>query len=186
MTSSALWSLLLPARCTLRAYRRLRTAILRCWLKLILKKCGARLQVQRPFVILGPAQVAIGDDVSFGAYLHIWGMGGVTIGNRVMIGSHVAITSLTHDYTAAAMKGTSIARPIVIEDDVWLGTHCVILPGVCVGRGAVVAAGAVVTEDVPPYTVVAGVPARLLKRRPEAIEAVVALPPLEISVHMAP
>ncbi|MGD0200502.1 MAG: acyltransferase [Bryobacteraceae bacterium] len=164
----------------------MRTAILRCWLKLILKKCGARLQVQRPFVILGPAQVAIGDDVSFGAYLHIWGMGGVTIGNRVMIGSHVAITSLTHDYTAAAMKGTSIARPIVIEDDVWLGTHCVILPGVCVGRGAVVAAGAVVTEDVPPYTVVAGVPARLLKRRPEAIEAVVALPPLEISVHMAP
>jgi acetyltransferase-like isoleucine patch superfamily enzyme len=113
-------------------------------------------------------------------------MGGVNIGDRVMIGSHVAITSLTHDYTAVAMNGTSLARPIVIEDDVWLGTHCVILPGVRVGCGAVVAAGAVVTKDVPPYTVVAGVPARLLKRRPEVMDATAALPPLEISVRIAP
>ncbi len=153
------------ARRLLRLVRFLRTSLLLCRLKLTLGRCGERLQVQSPFIIAGPQQVEIGDDVSFGGYLHIWGMGGVKIGNRVMIGSHVAITSLTHDPAAAVMRHTSIAKPVLIEDDAWLGTHAVILPGVRVGRGAVVAAGAVVTEDVPADTIVAGVPARIVKRR---------------------
>jgi acetyltransferase-like isoleucine patch superfamily enzyme len=157
-----------PATClrpVSRAVRRCRTALLRAWLKLILGRCGKRVDAQLPFVIAGPRQVEIGDDVSFSGFLHIWGMGGVQIGNRVMIGSHVAISSLTHDPAAAVMKGTCIAKPVVIEDDAWLGAHAVILPGVRVGRGAVVAAGAVVTKDVPARMIVAGVPARPMRRR---------------------
>lgn len=158
-------SVLFLCRPAVRAIRQTDRVLARLRYKLILKSCGARFKVQRPVVIVGGGQIEAGDDVSISAFVHIWGMGGVTIGNRVMIASHTAITSLTHDYTAERMHGTVLAAPVVIEDDVWIGTHCVILPGVRIGRGAVVAAGAVVTRDVPPETIVAGVPARPLKRR---------------------
>jgi maltose O-acetyltransferase len=153
------------ARRLFRLVRYLHTAFLRCRLKLTLGRCGRRLEVQSPFIIAGAGQVEIGDDVSLAGYLHIWGMGGVKIGDRVMIGSHVAITSLTHDPAAPVMRHATIAKPVVIEDDVWIGTHAVILPGVRIGRGAVVAASAVVTRDVPADTIVAGVPARIKKNR---------------------
>ena len=153
----------IPLRSVVRAVRNCRNAGWNLYLKLMLGRCGKRLQTQRPFVILAPRQVEFGDDVSFNAYLHIWGTGGVTIGNRVMIASHVAITSATHDAAAPIMKYTSVYRPVIIDDDVWIGAHCVILPGVHVGRGAVIAAGAVVTHDVPPESIVAGVPAKVIK-----------------------
>jgi acetyltransferase-like isoleucine patch superfamily enzyme len=137
----------------------------RTYLKLRLKHCGDRLQTQRPFVIIGPRQIEIGDDVSFAAFLHIWGFGGVTIGNRVTIASHVAITSSTHDPRAEVMHNSSINKMVIIEDDVWIGTHSVILPGIHIGHGSVIAAGAVVTKDVPPLSVVGGVPARILRMR---------------------
>jgi acetyltransferase-like isoleucine patch superfamily enzyme len=88
-----------------------------------------------------------------------------------MISSHVAITSLGHDTTAPVMLGTAICAPVIIDDDVWIGAHCVILPGVHVGQGAVIGAGAVVTRDVPPRSIVAGVPATVIKvDRLQAIE----------------
>ena len=78
-----------------------------------------------------------------------------------MIGSHVAITSLTHDYTEDNMYNTTLAKPVVIEDEVWIGAHAIILPGTRVGRGAVIGAGSVVTRDIPPYAVAYGVPAKV-------------------------
>lgn len=158
-------SLLRPA---VRCARGLGGAATRWRYELTFGACGRRLRIQNPLVVAAPRQVEVGDDVSFSAYIHIWGAGGVKIGNRVMIGSHTAITSLTHDPTAEVMFGTTIAKPVVIEDDVWIGSHCVILPGVRVGCGAVIAAGGVVTQDVPPWTIVAGVPARMIKRRRSA------------------
>ena len=109
--------------------------------------------------------IEIGDDVSIAAYVHIWGEGSVRIGNRVMIGSHSAITSVTHDHSVDPMRDTVVLGSVVIEDDVWVGAHAVILPGVTIRSGAVVGAGSVVTHDVPARAIVAGAPARVARMR---------------------
>jgi acetyltransferase-like isoleucine patch superfamily enzyme len=83
----------------------------------------------------------------------------VTIGDDTLIASHVAITSLTHDPRADLYSASQQSRPIVIGRNVWIGTHAVILPGVTIGDGAIIGAGAVVTRDVAPRAVVVGVPA---------------------------
>ena len=101
----------------------------------------------------------IGDNTSIAPFVHVWCGGRVIIGANCMIGSHVAITSLTHDYTQNVMHNNMIAKPVVIEDEVWIGTHAIILPGIRVGRGAVIGAGSVVTRDIPPHSVAYGVPA---------------------------
>lgn len=89
----------------------------------------------------------------------------ITIGSRVAIGHQVLLLTSTHEIGLPAQRATPLikARPIVIHDGAWLGARCTILPGVTVGAGAVVAAGAVVTRDVPPNSMVAGVPARIVK-----------------------
>ncbi len=121
------------------------------------------LIVQWPVTITG--EVSVGDRVSMAAYVHIWGEGRVTIGNDVMIGSHTAIVSNTHDARAPAMWKTQRLAPVIIEDNVWIGAHCVILPGVTVSSGSIVGAGSVVTHDVPPGCVVTGVPAVVRRTR---------------------
>lgn len=130
-----------------------------------LGSCGRNLKLFYPLCVYGAANITVGDDVSIGAFTHIWGNGGLYIGNRVMIASNNAITTLTHDHSAETPKETLVQRPIIIQDDVWIGTHSTILPGVTLGRGCVVGAGAVVTHDVEPYAIVTGVPATLLKFR---------------------
>ncbi|RZK02633.1 MAG: acyltransferase, partial [Flavobacterium sp.] len=111
--------------------------------------------------------LSVGEDCSLNSFIHIWaGKSGVKIGNRVMIASHVAITSLTHDYSSKNMKTEPpVDKPIIIENDVWIGSHAVIMPGITIGEGAVVGAGSVVTKNVEPYTIVIGNPARFYKRR---------------------
>jgi len=126
---------------------------------------GERVYIHWPVTITSPQQVLFGDDVSLAAYVHIWGEGGVRVGNRVMIGTHSSISSVTHDYTQRDMYHTLLEKEVVIEDDVWVGSNCVILPGVRVGTGAVLGAGAVVTKDVPPGVIMGGVPAKVLKTR---------------------
>ena len=91
------------------------------------------------------------------------------IGNSVLIAPGCFITDHSHRHSASmtiASQGCA-SRSVMIEDDVWLGAHVVVLPGVTIGRGAIVAAGAVVTQDVVPMSVVAGVPARLISVRAE-------------------
>ena len=106
--------------------------------------------------------------VWLGPYVVIYGHGGVEIGEQTLVSMHCAI--LTSNHTIPAM-GTLIRDvpdellPTKIGRDVWIGANAVILGGVTIGDGAVVAAGAVVTKDVEPGAVVAGVPARLLRKR---------------------
>ena len=84
---------------------------------------------------------------------------GLTIGDNVSISPEVMILGLSHDYNDPYFSDLD-AGPVTIEDHVWIGSRAMILPGVTVGRGAVVAAGSIVTKDVAPMTVVAGVPAK--------------------------
>lgn len=82
-----------------------------------------------------------------------------------MIGSHTVITSLTHDPDAEIPNQTLIRKKVKIGNNVWIGTGAIILPGVTIGDGTVIGAGSVVTTDVPPKTIVVGVPARILRRK---------------------
>jgi len=129
-----------------------------------LKSCGSHLLVQFPVMITHPDCVELGDNVSFAAYVHIWGGGCVSIGNRVMVGANSSISSLTHDYNQKYMYRTLVKKAVYIGDDAWIGSNCSILPGVTIGHGAVVGAGSVVLHDIPPDTIVAGVPARVIKQ----------------------
>lgn len=111
--------------------------------------------------------IKIGRDSLVGEYSVIRGQGGVTIGDRVYTSPFTQIIAVNHvfdDPDRPFVEQGITAEGIVIEDDVWLGAGAVITDGVRVGKGAVVAAGAVVTKDVPPHSVVAGVPARLIKK----------------------
>lgn len=95
--------------------------------------------------------------------------GTITIGDDVMMGPRCTMLSRDHavDDTSRPMnqQGFGEDRPIVVEDDVWFGANVTVTAGVRIGRGSVVAAGAVVTRDVPPYSIVGGVPARVLRSR---------------------
>ncbi|MFN0149047.1 MAG: acyltransferase [Dehalococcoidia bacterium] len=93
--------------------------------------------------------------------------GRIAIGNEVAIGHDVLFVTATHVTGPASRRGGPlVAKPISVGDGAWLGARCVLLPGVTVGSGAVVAAGAVVASDVPPNTVAGGVPARVISELP--------------------
>ncbi len=126
---------------------------------------GAVLHVYN-FRDIPHAGIKIGCDSLIGEYSVIRGQGGVSLGDRVYTSPFTQIIAVNHvfdDPTRSFVEQGITAQGIVIEDDVWLGASAIITDGVRIGRGAVVAAGAVVTTDVPPHTVVAGVPARPLR-----------------------
>jgi acetyltransferase-like isoleucine patch superfamily enzyme len=94
--------------------------------------------------------------------------GGIKIGSNVGISQQVTILTADHDLNFPDFGGRS--REVIIDDYAFIGTRAMILPGVIIGKGAIVAAGAVVTKDVAPYTVVAGVPAKAIKERRKDLE----------------
>ena len=94
--------------------------------------------------------------------------GGITIGENVSISSEVCILTADHDPHSPTFEGR--ARPVVIGNHAFVGTRAIILPGVTIGRGAIVAAGAVVTRNVEPFAIVAGVPARQIAERSQSLE----------------
>ncbi len=120
--------------------------------------------------ILMATEMQHADDLTIGAntvinqHCLLDGRGGLVIGSNVNISSHVLLIAGVHDIQDGAGFSGSV-KPITIEDYVWLCTRCTILAGVTVGRGAVVAAGAIVTQSVEPHTVVAGIPAKKIGER---------------------
>jgi acetyltransferase-like isoleucine patch superfamily enzyme len=125
------------------------------------------------------AGIWIGHDSLIGEFSVIRGPGGVTIGDRVYLSPAVHIYSSDHmfdDLRRPFVEQGVTCRGVTIEDDTWIGAAAIILDGVHIGRGCVVAAGAVVTKDVPAFTMVGGVPARIIKQigeveRPECVHS---------------
>lgn len=136
--------------------------------KISFKKFGRRSFIDYTCYIRYMNQVIIGDRVVinrgtkiFASYFfkNIY----ITIGNRVAIGPDVTILAAGHDHRYRNLPDT--AAPVSIDDDVWIGGRSTIIHGVHIGKGAIVAAGSVVTRDVEPDTIVGGVPAKFIKRR---------------------
>lgn len=117
----------------------------------------------------GMGAVTIGDHVRVGIGNVL--IGPVSIGNHVIMAQHVVLSGLNHGYTDPAvpisLQPCSVA-PIRIDDECWIGANSVITAGVHIGKHSVVAGGSVVTKDVPPYSVVAGNPARVIRRYQES------------------
>ena len=109
--------------------------------------------------------VIIGNHTRIG--LHNTIIGPVTIGSHVNLAQGITITALNHNFDNSEKRidqqGIS-TKEVVLEDDIWVGANAVILPGVTIGKHAVVAAGAIVTKDVPPHSLVAGVPAKVIRQ----------------------
>ena len=100
---------------------------------------------------------------------HVFLQGKITIGDYVMIAPYAALYTNTHEHanvnTPMVMQGDTTTEEIVVENNAWIGRNVVILPGITIGEGAIVGANSVVTKDVTPYTVVGGVPAKVIKKR---------------------
>ncbi len=110
----------------------------------------------------------IGNNSSIGPYSYIGCSGYIEIGDNVMMSPRVSIYAENHVYdrTDITLKEQGVKREFVkIEDDCWIAANTVILAGVTIGKGSVIAAGSVVTKDVPPYSIVAGIPAKVIKSR---------------------
>lgn len=138
----------------------------RAWCgKLIFKSCGKKVNIEKNASF--STKVSLGDYSGIGINARIHGT--CTIGKNVMMGTDVVVITRNHafDRTDIPMmdQGFEEERPVVIGNDVWIGDRVIILPGVHVGDGAILAAGAVVTKDVPTYAIVGGSPAKIIKMR---------------------
>ena len=133
-------------------------------LRQLLGQIGRNSFIEPPFYCVYGQNIHIGDHVYLNYLCTILDCNEVRIGNHVSIGPNVQIYTAAHLLKAEPrIQGLEEAKPIVVEDNVWLGGAAILLPGVTVGRNAVVGAGAVVSRDVPPNTVVAGNPARVIR-----------------------
>ncbi len=112
--------------------------------------------------------IEIGDNAQIGSYNSIASIKKILIGKNVLFGPHVHITDHSHGYqdiTKPIMHQRAFSKgPIIIEDDCWLGFGCHIMPGVHIGKHVAIGANSVVTRDIPPYSVAAGIPAKVVKR----------------------
>jgi maltose O-acetyltransferase len=147
-----------------RFFSWIRVALLKRW---IFKKVGKNVDICDDVVFFGYKSIIGGDYFGFGKGCRVGSAGGITIGSHVMIAGYVTLITTNHRYRTQFSHEDNYdeEKPIVIHDDVWIGERAIILPGVTIGRGAIVGAGAVVPKDVPEYAVVVGNPARVVKYR---------------------
>lgn len=126
-------------------------------------------EIDESFNLFPPFNTDCGKNMRFGKRVFLnsgckfQDQGGITIGDDCLIGHNCVIATLNHA-TDPEHRGDMIPAPVKIGDKVWVGANVTILPGVTIGSGAIIAAGAVVNKDVAPYTIVGGVPAKLIKK----------------------
>ncbi len=126
-------------------------------------------KVDDSFILIPPFYTACGVDISVGRNVFVnqnctfYDLGGLDIADDVMIGPNVSIITTGHPLEPSQRRAAVIAKPIAIEKNVWIAANATIIGGVTVGENSVVAAGSVVTKDVPPNTLVGGNPARVIR-----------------------
>lgn len=133
----------------------------------MLDRCGTNVNIEHGARFGSGRCIALGDNSDIGMDALI--LGSATIGRNVMMGPRCILIATTHAHHDPGVpmntQGWAPERPIVIEDDVWIGAAAIVLPGCRIGRGSIVGAGSVVTKDVTPYSMVGGNPARVLRTR---------------------
>lgn len=140
--------------------------------KLRFKECGGNVIIN-PFDSFSYSTISIGSHVFIGkGAILMASESSISIGNKVMFGPQVTIMGGDHNASEVGQYMIDVKKklpgddlPVIIEDDVWLGTGAIILKGVTVGRGSIIAAGSVVNKSIPEYSIAAGVPARVVKSR---------------------
>lgn len=135
----------------------------RPYLRMIGAKIGRKTFIMKRNYFMAPWRLEIGEYSHINRDCIIDSRAGITIGNNVSVSHRVNLMTGGHDVDSPVFAGSDAC--IIIDDYVWLGVGSTILKGVRVGRGAVVCAGAVVTKDVAPYTIVGGVPAKVIGHR---------------------
>lgn len=144
---------------------RLRVALLRR----MVRTCGQGVNVLPGAYVGFPHNLSIGDNTGIGLKCYLSCTDRVTLGARVLMGPEVMVFTSNHVWNpelATYFKQGETTAPVEILDDAWIGARSIVLPGVTIGRGCTVAAGSVVTQSTPDFSVVAGVPARVLKIKP--------------------
>lgn len=141
---------------------------IRYWIcKPLFLRFGKNVNIEAHAFFHSGREISIGNNSGIGVDANLSGK--ITIGNDVMMGRNVTIFTANHNFDRTDIpmnqQGFQKEQPVVIQDDVWIGDRVIILPGVNVGKGAILAAGAVVTRSVADYAIVGGVPARLIKSR---------------------
>lgn len=143
--------------------------IIRYWIcRHLFAKCGKNVNIERGAYFGSGKDIEIGDNSGIGVNCFV---SRAIIGKDVMMGPEVILLGQNHkfgDITIPMLRqGYSIAKPVEIGDDVWIGTRVIILPGRKIGKGSIIGAGAVVTKDIPEYAVAVGNPARIIRFRGE-------------------
>lgn len=134
-------------------------------LRLLGIKMSSNVRLYQGFHIREPHKIEIGDGVSIGPKVLLDGRCGLKIGCSVTIAYEAIIWTLNHDYND--INFVAKGAPVVIGDYAWICCRSIVLPGIKIGKGAIVASGAVVTKDVPPFAIVAGIPAKIIGYREE-------------------
>lgn len=131
--------------------------------ELIGKKVDDSFLLVPPFYTTGGVDISVGRNVFVNQNCTFYDLGGLDIADDVMIGPNVSLITSGHPLEPAQRRACVVARPIVLERNVWIAAGATIIGGVTVGENSVVAAGSVVTKDVPPNTLVGGNPARVIR-----------------------
>lgn len=135
--------------------------------KYVFDECGENINIEKGADFGNGKGIKIKDNSGLGINCYV--RGPLEIGSDVMMGPDVMIFHADHAMSRKdipmRLQGDTVSKPVIIGDDVWIGARVIILKGVHIGRGAVIAAGAVVTKNIPEFAIVGGVPARVLKYR---------------------
>jgi len=131
--------------------------------ELIGKKVDESFLLIPPFYTAGVDEIRVGHNVFVNQNCTFYDLGGLDIADDVMVGPNVNIITAGHPLAPSKRRAATIGKPIVIERNVWIAAGATIIGGVMIGKNSVVAAGSVVTKDVPPNTLVGGNPARVIR-----------------------